>query len=92
MSLRANLTLIEPKFGPWGPDQTPKLGLVWSFFLDLSLIPKLDSFFGHTNLICDPEAHPNPILDLIMPTKLLLPPSLIFEWCDISAVRIIFIY
>ena len=54
------MTLNELKFGPWGPDLTPKVGLVWSFFLDLSLIPKLDSFFGHTNLICDPEAHPKP--------------------------------
>ena len=72
------MTLNELKFGPWGPDLTPKVGLVWSFFLDLNLIPKLDSFFGHTNLICDPEAHPNPILDLIMPTKLLLPPPLDF--------------
>ena len=54
------MTLNEPNSGPWGPDPTPKVGLVWSFFLDLSLIPKLDSFFGHTNPICDPEAPPQP--------------------------------
>ena len=48
-SLRANLTLIEPNFGHWGPDPTPKMGSIWSYFLDLSLNPKLDAFFGRTN-------------------------------------------
>jgi hypothetical protein len=37
LSLRANLTLIEPNFGPWGPYTTPKVGSNWRYFLDFSL-------------------------------------------------------
>ena len=51
----ANLTLIKPEFGPWGPDPTPKVGSIRVYFVDLSLNPKLDPFFGHTNPIFDPE-------------------------------------
>ena len=70
------MTLIEPKFGPWGPDLTPKVGLVWSFFLDLSLILKSDSSFGHTNPICDPEGPPNRILD---PEDPIQPDSILWD-------------
>ena len=55
-----SLTLIEPEFGPWGPDPTPKEVSIWGYFLDFSLIPKLDPFFGHTNPIFDPEGPPQP--------------------------------
>ena len=43
------MTLIEPKFGPWGPDPTPKVGSIWGYFLDFTWIPKLDQYFGHKN-------------------------------------------
>ena len=49
LGLKANLTLIEPKFGPWGPDPTPKVGSIWGYFLDFTWIPKLDQYFGHKN-------------------------------------------
>ena len=49
------MTLIEPKFEPWGPDPTPKVGSMWNYFLDLSLNPKLDPSSGHTNPIVGPE-------------------------------------
>ena len=52
LSLRANLTLIEPNFGP------QKVGSIWNYFLDLSLNQKLDPLFGHTNPILDPEDPP----------------------------------
>jgi hypothetical protein len=55
--------VIEPKFGPWGPNPTQKGGSVWGYFLDLSLNPKLDQFFVHTNPIVDPEGPPNPIFE-----------------------------
>ena len=48
---KRSVTLIELKFGPWGPDPTPKVGSVWSYFLDLSLNPKLNQFFVYTNPI-----------------------------------------
>ena len=54
------MTLIEPKFGPWGPDPTPKVGLIWSYFLDFTWIPKLDQYFGYTNPFLDPKVSPNP--------------------------------
>ena len=52
------------------------MGLVWSFFLDLSLILKSDSSFGHTNPICDPEGPPNPILD---PEDPIQPDSILWD-------------
>ena len=58
LSLMANLTLIEPKYGPWGPVSPPKVDSNWDYFLNLSLNPKLDQFFGHTNPIMDPEDPP----------------------------------
>ena len=57
------MTLIEPKFGPWGPDPTPKVGLIWSYFLDFTWIPKLDQYFGYTNPFLDPKVSPHPNLD-----------------------------
>ena len=60
LSLRGKLTLIEPEFGPWGPELTPKVVSIWGYFLDFSLNPKLDPFFGHTNPIFDPEGPPQP--------------------------------
>ena len=42
LSLRAKLTLIEPEFGPWGPERTPKVVSIWGYFLDFSLDLKLD--------------------------------------------------
>ena len=61
LSLRGKLTLIEPKFGPWGPEPTPKLGLIWDYFLDFTRIPKLEQYFGHTNIFL--EVSPQPDLD-----------------------------
>ena len=58
------MTLIEPKFGPWGPDPTPKVGLIWSYFLDFTWIPKLDQYFGYTNPFLDPKVSPQPIWTL----------------------------
>jgi len=43
-----------------GPDPTPKEVSIWGYFLDFSLNPKLDPFFGHTNPIFDPEGPPQP--------------------------------
>ena len=57
------MTLIEPKFGPWGPDPTPKVGLIWGYFLDFTWIPKLDQYFGYTNPFLDPKVSPHPNLD-----------------------------
>ena len=34
------MTLIESKFGPWGPDPTPKVVSTWGYFLDFNLNPK----------------------------------------------------
>ena len=53
--LRTKLTLIEPKFGPWGPEPTPKVVSICSYFLDFSLNPKLDPFWSQPNPIFDPE-------------------------------------
>ena len=55
LSPQANLTLIEPEFGPWGPYQPPKVGSTWGYFLDFSLNPKLDTFFGQASPNLDPE-------------------------------------
>ena len=63
LSLRVNLTLIEPKFGPWGHDPTPKVGLIWGYFLDFTWIPKLDQYFGYTNPFLDPKVSPQPNSD-----------------------------
>ena len=57
------MTLIEPKFVPWGPDLTPKVGSIWGYFLDFTWIPKLDQYFGHTNPFLDPKVSPQPNLD-----------------------------
>jgi hypothetical protein len=57
------MTLIEPKFGPWGADLTPKVGSIWGYFLDFTWIPKLDQYFGHTNPLFDPKVSPTPNLD-----------------------------
>ena len=58
LSLRGKLTLIEPEFGPWGPELTPKVVLIWSYFLDFSLNPKLDTLIGYTNPTFVPEGPP----------------------------------
>jgi hypothetical protein len=59
LSLRANLTLIEPNFGPWGPYTTPKVGSIRRYFLDFSL----DHFLVILTHIWTPGAHLNQILD-----------------------------
>ena len=68
LSLRANLTLIEPEFGPRGPDPTPKVGSTWVYFLDFSLNPKLDTFFGQANTNLDLEGSPQPNFEPRGPT------------------------
>ena len=60
LSLRPNLALIEPNCGPWGPDPTPKVGSTCLFFLDFSLNPKLDTYFGQANTNLDPEGSSQP--------------------------------
>jgi hypothetical protein len=60
LRVRANLTLIEPHFGPWRPYTTPKVGSIWRYFLDFSLNPKLDPFFGDTDPNVDPGGPPQP--------------------------------
>ena len=57
------MTLITPKFGPWGPRSTPKGGLIWGYFLYLTWIPLMDQYFGHTNPFLDPKVSPYPDLD-----------------------------
>ena len=47
---------------PWGPDPTPKVGSIWSYFLDFSLNPKFDPFFGQANPNLDPEGPTPPDL------------------------------
>ena len=58
--MRANLTLIEPNCGPWGPYPPLKVGSTWGYFLDFSLNPKLDTFFGQASPNLDPEGPPHP--------------------------------
>ena len=56
LGLRGNLTLTEPEYGHWGPEQSPKVGSIWGYFLDSSLNLKLDPSSVHTNPIMDPES------------------------------------
>ena len=63
LSLRAKLTLIEPKFGPWGPELTPKVVSIWGYFLDFSLDLKLDPYLSPPTQCVTPRAQTNPISD-----------------------------
>ena len=60
LSLRAKLTLIEPEFGPLGPELTPKVVSIWGYFLDFSLDLKLDPYLSQPNPMCDPEGPNQP--------------------------------
>ena len=60
LSLRVNLTLIEPEFGPCGPELTPKVVSIWGYFINFSLDLKLDPYLSQTNPMCDPEGPNQP--------------------------------
>ena len=49
------MTLIEPKFGPWGPDPTPKVGSIWGLFLRFHLDPEIGPIFWSYQPIFGPQ-------------------------------------
>ena len=60
LSLKTKLTLIEPKFGPWGPELTPKVVSIGGYSLDASVDLKLDPYVNQPNPMCDPEGPNQP--------------------------------
>ena len=55
------MTLTEPKFGPWVPDPTPKVGSIWGYFINSPWSPNWTNILVIPAHFWTPRSHPNPI-------------------------------